>query len=262
MDNAKKEAAISIFKSGLSNVPFIGQLLTEVLFEYTGRMKQQRLNNFIEIMKKSLENSNPYFDLEKIQSEDFADLFENVLRKVSYTKSKEKLIGFKNILFRGGKDNCQINRCEIFAELLAQVSSKHIEILKAHRDILIKSNLSVSHGKVRELSDEHYKVQEEIKHEMLFDYPDEMNPVLALQEKKEKIIEEIDKIEKSLKASKPIRQHCYYQLSKGDFLFYLQDLSSKALLMDEGTGGIGTHPFEIMVITELGLNFLNFIAEQ
>lgn len=263
MDDSKKEAAISIIKSGLSNVPFIGQLLTEVLFEYSGRIKQQRLNDFIEIMKKSIEDTSPSFDIEKIKSENFADLLENVLRKAAYAKSKKKLVGFKNILFKGIKDNSQIDRCEIFAELLSQISNQHIEILQTHADIIRNNQLEISYTKKRSLADEHHKVQEEIRAEMaIIGYPKEFNLVPELEVKKSQIIQDADLIEITLESFKPYRINSHYNLSKGDFLFYLQDLSSKALLMDEGVGSIGTEPFEIMTITDLGLDFLQFIEES
>ncbi|MDO9035042.1 MAG: hypothetical protein Q7U51_07560 [Methanoregula sp.] len=43
------------------------------------------------------------------------------------------------------------------------------------------------------------------------------------------------------------------------YSFYIQDLTSKSLLYDDGMGRFGTGPFTIIDITKFGLEFLNFI---
>lgn len=179
-----------------------------------------------------------------------------------YAKTREKLIGFKNILFKGMKDNSQIERCEIFAELLSKVSNKHIEVLSKHRDIFHQNNKPVSLTRRRELDSELYKIQQAIINQDSISYPESMNPVPKLEAKKRDIEKELSEIKESLDACKIFRLPAHYQLSKGDYLFYLQDLSSKALLIDEGVGGIGTGAFEIMVISDLGLHFLEFIENS
>lgn len=57
------------------------------------------------------------------------------------------------------------------------------------------------------------------------------------------------------------RNHDFYNISKSDYLYYVQDLISKSLLYDSGIGGIGTTPFEILSITDFGERFLEFIKD-
>ena len=71
----KKEIIVSTAKSIFGIVPFGGAALNELFFEYNGRIKQSRLNNFVEILAESFtEDSN--IDLDNIKTEDFNDLFD------------------------------------------------------------------------------------------------------------------------------------------------------------------------------------------
>lgn len=54
----------------------------------------------------------------------------------------------------------------------------------------------------------------------------------------------------------------YYNLNENKYQFYLQRLYSQGLLIDIGIGGIGKEPFEMMNITEFGMEFINFIKRS
>ena len=50
-------------------------------------------------------------------------------------------------------------------------------------------------------------------------------------------------------------------LSEDNYTFYVQDLSSKSLLLDDGVNRFDTSSFELMVITKFGRDFLNYIMD-
>ncbi len=54
----------------------------------------------------------------------------------------------------------------------------------------------------------------------------------------------------------------FYKISQDEYLFFVQDLSAKSLLIDYGLGGIGVNPFDLMEITEYGKQFLEFTKES
>lgn len=86
MDNLeKKEIGVSLTKALFSNIPYVGQILSEVFFEYRGRIKQERLNKFTVLLSDYF-SQNCDFNIKNIQSEDFGDLLESVIKRVIQTK--------------------------------------------------------------------------------------------------------------------------------------------------------------------------------
>jgi hypothetical protein len=112
----RQQIALLTMKSILSHVPIVGPAL-EIMFEYRGKEKQERVNHFIEMLKIYFGTSNIEVDLDKIKSEEFGDLFENVIKKVALTRGNEKLNGFKNILINGMQASSEIEYCEIFTNV-------------------------------------------------------------------------------------------------------------------------------------------------
>ncbi len=49
-NNNSKEVLVSITKSLFSTIPYAGTALTELVFDFNGRIKQNRLNHFTEII--------------------------------------------------------------------------------------------------------------------------------------------------------------------------------------------------------------------
>lgn len=117
----------SFFKSTLEQIPIVGRIMSDSLFEYRGKLKQNRINEFVEILKDPLQNANPQIEIDAIKSEDFSDLFENVLKHTSQTRSKTKLVAFKNILLKGMRSKSEIEYAEIFSQLLFQIHEKLAE---------------------------------------------------------------------------------------------------------------------------------------
>jgi hypothetical protein len=68
-------------------------------------------------------------------------------------------------------------------------------------------------------------------------------------------------IEALIRRDGDIRKADYYGLENGDYLFLVQDLYAKGLLIDLGLGTFDTKPFDTMAITVFGLGFLKFIIE-
>jgi len=97
MELHSKEMAESIIKSLFALVPGAGQALNEAFYDYRGRVKQNRLNDFsallIEYFQKHTE-----VNLTELNWLEFGDLFESVVLRVVRTGSRQKHARFRDIL--------------------------------------------------------------------------------------------------------------------------------------------------------------------
>jgi len=59
-----------------------------------------------------------------------------------------------------------------------------------------------------------------------------------------------------------IRQAEFFQFNESLYKYYLQDLFSKGLLFDDGINRWDIRPFELLEITEFGMQFLKFIEDS
>ena len=247
----KKEILTSTAKSLFSLIPYAGTAISELVFDYNGRIKQNRLNKFVEILAEGFTN-NSEINIDNIQTENFNDLFEAVIKRVFTTKSELKLKRFKDILFKeliNPTNDSEVK--DIYLDLITNLSEEELYILYEHRhfDKIYNDELA-----------EKNKIQEKLN--------------LARENKKRETIvigeSKFSQIIRTLEAElalinnkhakfKPFRNSIYYNITEDKFLFYKQRLYSQALLIDSGIGGIGTKAFEIMSITEFGIEFINFI---
>lgn len=256
----KKEVATSVVKSAFAAIPYAGQILNEIFFDYRGRIKQERLNKFTKLLSDYFSN-NSDIELEKMKNEDFSDLLEAVLRKVVFTKSEEKLIRFRDILTNSIKSEPQqLENSEIYLDLVSSVSEVEIEILLNHRVFdktyeLKRENLHNLQGdleKFKELQKKELKIYQD-------GYANNYDKSGILLNQKNT---EINKLKFEIDSLDKFRQHSFYRLNEDRFLYYKQKLQSLGLLIDRGIGGFGVRSFDRMSITEFGKDFLSFILAK
>ncbi len=260
MEINKKETLESIIRSGFAAIPYVGQVLTEICFDYRGRIKQNRLNRFTELLfDYFLEN--PDVDIEDIKTEDFSDLFEWVLKRVVLTKSEKKLERFRDILINKiEKPSYEIDNLELYLDLISNLSETEIKVLYYHR-----------------FFNKEYKKDKELLSELEFNLITKKENVdkerdaqrsgyannLSLALSEYNILEQkINRLKPLINSYDKYRKAEFYEISVDDFLYCKQSLYSKALLVDSGVGAIGVRPFEIMSITVFGQEFVNFIMRE
>ena len=125
----RKEIIISTAKSIFGIVPFGGAALDELFFEYNGRLKQNRLNRFVELLAENFTDESE-IKIDNIKSEDFSDLFEAVLRRVVQTKSELKLVRFKDILIKELNSPSQhYELIDHYLDLISSLTEEEISIL-------------------------------------------------------------------------------------------------------------------------------------
>ncbi|ADU28499.1 hypothetical protein [Evansella cellulosilytica] len=214
---------VSLSKSALGAVPFVGTLLNEVFFDYRGRLKQQRINTFIEDLKKYLDShvNERNIDMKYVRSEQFGDLFESIINRVSQNNQKDKIDRFKSVLVNQMIAPYETDYTETFLDIVSKISEKQIEILSVYR--------KVHEGII--------KNEDDLMNRNLLDANHELK-------------------------TSDFRTPQYYNLDKNIYMFYVQDLVSKSLLLDDSINRFSTRPYEILEITAFGLEFLRFIERK
>jgi len=254
----KNEIGISAIKIAFSNIPYVGQLLSEVFFEYRGRIKQNRLNKFTEILSEYFFN-NSEVNIEKIQSEDFSDLFEAILKRVVETKSEQKLRRFRDILTNSINENLDYENSEIYLDLISNLSEIDISILKSHQlfDITFDERYDTKKSYENILPELEKNVQSEYEIKDKGFANDWENAVKKYNAAKN-AIRAINEQNKSVHI---YRTADFYGISDADFLYSKQKLYSLGLLIDSGFGKFDYKPFGMMSITEFAKKFLEFIKK-
>lgn len=245
---------VSTAKSIFGAIPIGGAALDELFFEYNGRIKQNRLNNFVQILAEAF-TEGAEINLDNIKTEDFNDLFEAVLRKVVQTKSERKLLRFKDILIK--ELNNPTNEPELidhYLDLISSLTEEELVILYNHRHFTeaFEDHINELNRHKDNLTslEEQLKKQPLVLGESQFQKPYDQLKITYSQKKE--FVESFTKFKKSE----------FYELNEKSFLFYKQRLFSKGLLIDNGMNRIGGVPFGNMTITEFGLEFIDFIKSS
>jgi hypothetical protein len=258
---SNQESALRII---LGSIPYAGPTLVESIFDRRSRIKQERVNKFIEDLSNFFKkNSNQKIDDEFIKTDDFGDLFETILRKISETKSQEKIDRFRLVLTNQMSTPSFSEFTETFIELISKLNENQIIILAKHHEL--KSIYPAVEANIKSYKSEKRKLEDEIK-ELTEKFEKGMNiDGESLAEKQKKLaFSTLDLHDERNKKNEldQFRESTFYSLNKGDYLFFIQDLVSKSLLRELGGGEMGYIPFMFMEITEFGSKLLNFIVNK
>jgi len=125
-----EQGVISAKNVILSNIPFFGTILNEV-FESRSRVKQERLNRFVEEFERYVRSMGSCdIDQKYLKSEEFGDIFESILRRVVNTASEEKVHRFKKILLNEMEHTYESDFKETFLDIAFRINEDQIQILK------------------------------------------------------------------------------------------------------------------------------------
>ncbi|QHI34770.1 hypothetical protein IMCC3317_01140 [Kordia antarctica] len=257
----KKEITETTMRGLIGMIPYAGTLLNEITFEHRSRIKQNRIEKFIQSFSDYLNNfSKLDIDFEHIKSEEFSDIFESLILKVSKNRSEEKLELFKKILKSEiNNPSTKPDFVEIYLDLIVNLHEKQIEILKEHN-----LKITISKHKRTEVSTAKTKLSEhkqDIEKEKEKAKNGKFNQLAVFQKKEGKLTSDVIKKEDDLENHNQYRTKKYYDLSNGDFSFFIQDLVSKSLLFDEMIGTIEHKNNKIMELTDFGKGFIDFITK-
>lgn len=218
----------SVKKSAIGAIPYVGTAMNEVIFEYKSRLYQDRINHFIEEMANFFTMVNKKnIDMKFIKSDDFIDVFFNVIDYVVKTKSNSKIKIYRDLLGNNMlySENRELDFFSTYLELIYKMNLDEICILQKHFEMLT--------------------IKKELEKNNIPNNNKNMND-------NEIFVEYLDKV-------KMYRKGEFYNISEKEFLFYLQDMYSKGLLVDDGANKWAYKQFELMEITEFGVSFIEFL---
>ncbi len=262
----KGEAGVSIIKSLLSAVPYVGTALDEVFFEYRGRIKQKRIEKFIEIFAELVGSiKQEQFNLDSIKSEDFSDFFEALLIQVSKTSSEKKLERFKQLLLKELIDPSPVDYAELYLQILSGLHEKQIIMLSDYDDVRgSEYNSAVGERNITEAEVTRIEKQLEIAYRAVTDTtPAEedqnIQNLLGLKQDMERRFKWLDEKVSDLSVEYASVE---YGMDTEERMYFIQDLCSKGLLRDIGMEYPGTASGVLVEITQLGSDLVKRIQDQ
>ncbi len=211
-------------------------------FNYYAKVKQERLNLFLEKFKEYLES----WSGSEIP-EDFQGLFESIIKKVAETKSESKRETFRKILINSIEAKKVSDFSETFLNLTSALHEKQIEILEEFKTLYAK--LIVINQEISKLNKE-VEMYNKVLEKQFSDGP-LLNKQVLLAKIGEKHQESSGLI--------AVVNHEFFGIQKKELNFYLQDLESKCLMQDIRGHGMTSSPSLDYIVTEFGLAYLEFL---
>jgi hypothetical protein len=259
-----KETGTSALKGAIGAVPFVGTALNEMIFETRNRLKQNRINHFIENFSNYLSDfSETDVDFKQVQSDEFGDLFEEIILKVSKTHSTAKLEAFKCLLGNQITKPRNIDYAELMIDIVSSLQEKQITILKGYSENF-SSLYNDLRGDLINLEKQYYSLDEDISDKLGRysrygnKYHEEICP---LEHKRDGLKEIIEKTKIRIEEEKKPFVALTYNCENYEFYFLVHDLCNKGLLLDIGAK-YSAEALELVEITQLGFDLIEFIEEQ
>lgn len=126
----KNQIAETVTKSALNLIPGVGGAIASILGDYLSTRKEARLNEFITNYFEEINQKQDYIVREYVCSDDFLDIFENILADVMQSRTELKRSMLNNLLV----NSCTIphttyERTEEFQHLIDVLSPLSLLIL-------------------------------------------------------------------------------------------------------------------------------------
>lgn len=256
----KKEVQNSIIKSLFALVPFAGQPLNELFFDYRGRIKQERLNDFTLLLTDYF-GSKTEAEFKNLNIIEFSDLFESVILRVAHTGSQQKHKRFRDILINYiEQPDRTIDHSETYLELVSTLNEQSIQILKFHEQF--DQQFEDLDGKDNVLRHEMEQTEQKMREEKTIMERGHANNYSRFSIQATTLKMELQSVQKKIEEIGKYRTAEFYNLSDNNFLYLKQILLSRALLTDSGAGNMGYIAYKYMRITEFGKQFIGYLRED
>ena len=123
----------SVVRSLLGAIPSIGTALNEAIFDLRARLKQERLEKFVEYLADSLQTlEHDKIDVAYIQSAEFIDFLEDVLIRAAKVRAEEKRKKLAAVLAGRLQHAKGTPFDDRFLDLLVSLSDTQVCILAEH----------------------------------------------------------------------------------------------------------------------------------
>ncbi|HVN31644.1 MAG TPA: hypothetical protein VMT45_06620 [Thermoanaerobaculaceae bacterium] len=128
------EHLLSVLKAALATAPFCGGIAS-LMTDYIPSRRVKRLEQFANQVGQDLEALRERVEAGRINTEDYAFIFERCFRGAADFPQKEKLEAFRGILVNSAlPTNLTQDQREFFLNLVERLSSVHLRILRFMAD--------------------------------------------------------------------------------------------------------------------------------
>lgn len=148
-DSVKKEIIIGVIKGGISAIPYLGGALNEAFFDIRGRIKQNRFENFVNELSRRVQTlETSLFNETLIQSEEFGDVFETVIREVTNKKMHENLSILVDFTVEGMKSSSILEHpfIDSIIKTIASLTPSELHVLQHLRSYNIANQVKIQNG--------------------------------------------------------------------------------------------------------------------
>ena len=127
------EAQESIAKVTFSVIPYIGPILNELFFEFPNRVKQNRVNKLVNILKRKIERiESQLVTKEYLLTEDFFDISSLVFENSTRIRTEERREALAKLYIISLQESIDfdISIYRIFVDFIVELKEMQIVILK------------------------------------------------------------------------------------------------------------------------------------
>lgn len=123
----------SVVRGILGAIPYVGTALNEAIFDFRARLKQERLEKFVEELAGILQTlESDKIDTAYIQSEEFVDFLEDVLIRATKIRAEEKRRKLAAVLAGRLQHAKSTSFDDRFLDLLLSLTEVQVRILDEH----------------------------------------------------------------------------------------------------------------------------------
>ena len=254
-----KEFGLSTLKGTIGAVPFAGTFLNEVLFEARSRLKQERINSFVEDFCNYVSiNIKEDLQTDNLNPEKVGDILEEILISVSKTSANHKKEIFKKILLNQlTSDEVDFDETLYFINITNELSILQFQILSMFNKI--SDNLIKYKIHVLELEYE-LKQLESQKSELNKNKKDDSKLLLIILDREKKVNKLLKKKRTALqKGNLNPNFHKTFKVKREIFIVEIQGLIAKGLLFDLAQQTKMIEHNMLFGISKLGRRYMNYI---
>jgi len=238
-----------------------GSHVIEGFWNYKGGLKQKRLIDFSESLKRIFEEVlNIDLDSYNFEKEDFVDLIDAIMYKVQSTKSIEKLDAFRGIFVNTLiKDYYDLS--QVYIDLTTSLHDKQIEILRYF--ISTNDDRKNKSKEINELSKLHQEKEAHKKH--LRDLTDketiEIGQSITQTNKDEaevlaKLVKAREEHKRLVDSINPNK----FAIETSKFNYFIRDLISKGLLVENTSVSFAATVVDSIDATDFAMDYYKFIT--
>ena len=249
----------SLLRSAISSVPYVGTLLNEILFEYRSRVKQDRLNAFIEQLETEIRGRGEIGPQEMTPA--LSDFVETVLARAMKVNTIEKRDRLASILIGRIVNYTPVDFEEQFIALVCELTEKQFEILSMH--FRFNEVVPLLYREMRDLDNEIASLYQRIGSRTGSSRSTVSNEeVNSIRLEIRQLVERKNNAMRRMPFSSTKRSAAFYLVDQAGYASLIYDMIGRGLMHDVGLEMGGYQKLEVLEVTSYGRKFVEYVAHS